>query len=129
MLIAVVVVLAGWFMYTNQKEGFDAFAPPPLDQEIKLPHSVTFADKVEEIKYDDGYVENRRKRNDFPSIPKVMAENEDPLLITGYHLGLDSRGASLKNGSLSIRRDPYIPKEDVLWGNSSVDADLLRKSI
>lgn len=127
-LIAVVVVIVCYYYYNNRKEGFDPFAPHPIDSTIKMPPQVTFADRVEEIK-DDEYVENRRKQNNFPSVPKLVDESEDPMLITGYHVGLDSRGTSLKNGSLSLRRDPYIPKASFDWGNSSIEPDLLRKPI
>lgn len=130
LLIAVVIGLLAYYYYTNRKEeGFDTYVQPS-DPELRLPHHVTFADKVEEIGDDDQeFFEDRRKENDFPSIPKAIAEDDDPLMITGYHVGLDSRGSSMKNGNLTLRRDPFIPKEDVLWGASTIEPDLLRKPL
>lgn len=46
------------------------------------------------------------------------------LLQTGYHIGLDTIGQTLKNANYQLRSDPIIAKKDVgPWNQSTYDAD------
>jgi len=52
------------------------------------------------------------------------------LLATGYHYGIDSIGASMKNPNLQLRADPIISKQDVgPWNQSSFEPDYSRKPL
>lgn len=51
-------------------------------------------------------------------------------LTSGYHIGVDSRGGTMKNPSLDIRPEPHIQKKFVgPWGNSSYEPDLYRNNV
>jgi hypothetical protein len=52
------------------------------------------------------------------------------LLATGYHYGIDSIGASMKNANLQLRADPIIAKQDVgPWNQSTFEPDYSRKPL
>lgn len=49
------------------------------------------------------------------------------LLNSGYHLGLDTIGQTLKNPNYQIRSDPYIEKKEIgPWNNSTFEPDIAR---
>lgn len=49
------------------------------------------------------------------------------LLNSGYHLGLDTIGQSLKNPNYQIRSDPFIEKREIgPWNNSTFEPDIAR---
>jgi hypothetical protein len=49
------------------------------------------------------------------------------LLNSGYHLGLDTIGQTLKNPNYQIRSDPFIEKKEIgPWNNSTFEPDIAR---
>ena len=51
------------------------------------------------------------------------------LLQSGYHIGLDSIGQSLKNANYQDRADPIIERKATgLWNQSTIEPDLARVS-
>jgi len=49
------------------------------------------------------------------------------LLQSGYHIGIDTIGQSLKNPSYDLRSDPIIEKKSVSpWNMSTIEPDLAR---
>ncbi len=51
-------------------------------------------------------------------------------LTAGYNMGVNTIGSSHKNPNMTIRADPYIPKEDVSpWLQSTIDHDPWRKKL
>ena len=51
------------------------------------------------------------------------------LLQSGYHIGLDSIGQSLKNANYQDRADPIIERQATgLWNQSTIEPDLARVS-
>jgi hypothetical protein len=49
------------------------------------------------------------------------------LLQSGYHIGLDTIGQTMKNANLQLRSDPIIPKVDVgPWNQSTYEPDYAR---
>lgn len=52
------------------------------------------------------------------------------LLQSGYHIGLDSIGQSLKNANYQDRADPIIAmKPTGIWNQSTIEPDLARVSM
>lgn len=52
------------------------------------------------------------------------------LLQSGYHIGLDSIGQSLKNANYQDRADPIIERKATgLWNQSTIEPDLARVSM
>ena len=52
------------------------------------------------------------------------------LLQSGYHIGLDSIGQSLKNANYQNRADPVIERKPTgLWNQSTIESDLGRVSM
>ena len=48
-------------------------------------------------------------------------------LSAGHHLGIDTKGSSLRNANLQIRSEPTIPKRDIgPFLNSTIEPDTLR---
>jgi hypothetical protein len=67
--------------------------------------------------------------NDFSEFAPRMLTSTSFLDPTKY-IGLDTVGSSLKNPNYSLRSDPPIPRREVgAWQNSTIDPDLLRKSL
>lgn len=134
LLAALAFGVMGLYYYNQRqcREGFDTI-PAPLDRTLKIPQSVRFADQVEEIRAPSvpEVDQDAQRRDDlmFPSVPELMAEDDDDTLIEGYHVSLNTRNGSGRNPSLQIRGDPYIPKQDVLWGGSSIEQDLFRGTL
>uniref|UniRef100_A0A6C0HHM4 Minor capsid protein P11 C-terminal conserved region domain-containing protein n=1 Tax=viral metagenome TaxID=1070528 RepID=A0A6C0HHM4_9ZZZZ len=60
--------------------------------------------------------------------PSALNQGGMPdLLQSGYFIGLDTIGQSLKNANLQLRSDPIIPKQDVgPWNHSTIEPDLGR---
>jgi cytoskeletal protein RodZ len=55
--------------------------------------------------------------------------SQDLLSGVSGRVGLDTIGNTLKNGTLDIRSDPYIPKNNSAWGGinqSTIEPDLAR---
>lgn len=51
-------------------------------------------------------------------------------LTAGYHLGFDTQGTSLRNGSHDIRSTPPNPRYRVsIWQTSTIDPDLSRRPL
>lgn len=49
------------------------------------------------------------------------------LLQSGYHIGIDTIGQTLKNPSYDLRSDPIIEKKNVgPWNQSTIESDLAR---
>ena len=49
------------------------------------------------------------------------------LLKSGYHIGIDTVGQSLRNANLQIRSEPPNPQQSVgPWNNSTIEADFMR---
>lgn len=52
------------------------------------------------------------------------------LLQSGYHIGLDSIGQSLKNANYQNRADPVIERQPTgIWNQSTIDTDIGRVSM
>lgn len=67
--------------------------------------------------------------NDFGEFAPKRLTSMSFLDATRY-IGLDSVGSSLKNPNYQIRADPPIPRASVgPWQQSTIEADLLRKSL
>lgn len=50
-----------------------------------------------------------------------------PLLQSGYHIGIDTIGQTLKNPSYDLRSDPVIEKKNISpWNMSTIEPDLAR---
>ena len=49
-------------------------------------------------------------------------ENGKNFLVAGYNIGINTVASSLKNANLQFRSDPFIPRSDVLWNNSTIMA-------
>lgn len=49
-------------------------------------------------------------------------------LTSGYHIGINTIGSTMKNANLQLRSDPIIAKGSWPIQNSSIEPDLLRKS-
>jgi len=60
--------------------------------------------------------------------PSAITQSGMPdLLQSGYHIGLDTIGQSMKNANLQLRSDPIIEKRDIgPWNQSTIDPDLGR---
>jgi hypothetical protein len=51
-------------------------------------------------------------------------------LIAGYNIGINTVGSSLKNANQQLRSDPYIPRQSVLWNDSSImSSDLTNRKV
>jgi len=52
-------------------------------------------------------------------------------LSSGYHVGVDTIGSSLRNANYGLRSDVFIPKIENLspWHNSSIQADTTRRPL
>jgi len=49
------------------------------------------------------------------------------LLQSGYHIGIDTIGQTLKNASYDLRSDPVIEKKNISpWNMSTIEPDLAR---
>ena len=49
------------------------------------------------------------------------------LLNAGHHLGIDTKGSSMRNSNLQIRSEPTIPMTLVSpWMNSTIEPDVMR---
>ena len=48
-------------------------------------------------------------------------------LTAGYHIGIDTKGQSLRNANLQIRSEPPNPQLYVgPWNNSTIEPDFMR---
>jgi len=52
------------------------------------------------------------------------------LLKSGYHIGIDTVGSSLRNANLQVRSEPPNPQVNVgPWQHSSIEPDLMRRPL
>jgi len=52
------------------------------------------------------------------------------LLSAGHHLGIDTKGSSMRNSNLQVRSEPSIPKIHVSpWLNSTIEPDTMRPTL
>jgi hypothetical protein len=52
------------------------------------------------------------------------------LLSAGHHLGIDTKGSSMRNSNLQVRSEPPIPMTKVSpWMNSTIEPDMMRPTL
>ena len=52
------------------------------------------------------------------------------LLNAGHHLGIDTKGSSMRNSNLQVRSEPTIPMSQVSpWMNSTIEPDMMRPTL
>lgn len=153
---AVIVVAAlGLLMYAvwsynNQRmTKHEKFAAPygpdsnvafPSDPELTTYKPVDFAAAVDDsLSPADCYPRDRLSAEDL--LPKDAANSawaqvnvagqgdvgDANFLTAGYHVGVDTIGASMRNANLQLRSEPPNPRARIsIWNESSIDSDLNR---
>jgi len=52
------------------------------------------------------------------------------LLSAGHHLGIDTKGSTMRNSNLQVRSEPVIPIAEVSpWGNSTIEPNVTRPTL
>lgn len=128
--IFLIVASVALIMYfTMKKESMDEVAAPKVTgpvKEVVAPvetqeNAPATAPVSKEITPAD-LLPNQTEVQDFEkTFPQGEGDAKDKnFLIAGYNIGVNTVGSSLKNANLQLRSDPYIPRQDTLWNNSSI---------
>jgi len=131
--IFLIVASVALIMYfTMKKESMDEVAAPEVttpEQEVVAPAEPSHenapatapVEEAKEITPAD-LLPNQAEVQDFEkTFPQGEGDAKDKnFLIAGYNIGVNTVGSSLKNANLQLRSDPYIPRQDTLWNNSSI---------
>lgn len=73
---------------------------------------------------------NSSANSEFGEFAPVKALEAQNFVDSTKMIGVDTVGSSLRNASYDLRRSPTIPRSSVgPWQQSTVDADLYRKSL
>lgn len=130
--IFLIVTSVALIMYfTMKKESMDEVAAPevtapvqevvaPVEPQENAPATAPVAEAKEITPAD--LLPNQAEVQDFEkTFPQGEGDAKDKnFLIAGYNIGVNTVGSSLKNANLQLRSDPYIPRQDTLWNNSSI---------
>lgn len=142
-VIALMMVFV-YFIYHNSSKCEDFMdydyqevqVPAEVKEGVFMP--VSAEDKPQQIDYErieKDFLEKKKQQNQVQLLPKALDSSVSKLkdrnfLISGFHVGVDTRGSSLKNPNLQLRSEPSNPRADVsIWNNSTYEADLLRKRL
>ena len=140
--IFLIVASVALIMYfTMKKESMDEVAAPEVTapvQEVVAPAetqenapATAPVSEAKEITPAD-LLPNQAEVQDFEkTFPQGEGDAKDKnFLIAGYNIGVNTVGSSLKNANLQLRSDPYIPRQDTLWNNSSImSSDLTNRKV
>jgi hypothetical protein len=137
-----VILIGGLYSYSNRKHRFLDMMTTGLDSTVSnhdpaLNNPSNLQSVVEKPKYEMQPVSNpndllpKDSNNQWASLnPITQGSVAIPdLLQSGYHIGLDSIGQSLKNANYQDRADPIIEvKPTGIWNQSTIEPDLARVS-
>lgn len=143
LLVVAVVIIFLLFSYSQSKGSFidkmtDGSAPvPPTENEKQdIVQPTNMSELASNKNYHMKPVANpsellpKDKNSEWAELNPVSAGGgiQTPdLLQSGYHIGIDTIGQTLKNPSYDLRSDPIIEKKSVSpWNMSTIEPDLAR---
>jgi hypothetical protein len=134
--------------YAPLHEKFDqANGPPgdiamPMDPAAEPYKPVDFQASVDSLSPADCFPRDRLSAEDL--LPKDAANSkwaqvnpagqgdvgDQNFLASGFHQGVDTIGATLRNANWQLRSEPPNPRQKVsVWGESSIEPDLNRRPL
>lgn len=150
LFFTIIVVVLVRYMSCNKKEGLSTEEPMMEDTTTREPmmedtttispytmESTPIDNPDYETAFDDGLqiqtlevtpedlLPSDEALNEFDNEVGSVPRDDVNYLIAGQQQGLNTIGSSKKNSSWDLRSAPYIPKQDVLWNNSSYTSDAL----
>lgn len=117
--------------FTMKKENMEQVEAPKLEVKVEAPvpavmeatmaPSTPVLETKGEITPSDLLPVEQEVKNFEKQFPTGEGEAKDKnYLIAGYNIGINTVGSSLKNANQQLRSDPYIPRQSVLWNDSSI---------
>jgi len=147
-----VLLYAAWCYNSHRKAASaERFAPAygpvgdiaaPMDPAAEPYKAVDFQTTADAVSPADCFPRDRLSAEDL--LPKDAANSkwaqvnpagqgdvgDQNFLTAGYHTGVDTIGATLKNGNLQVRSEPPNPRQRVsVWNESTIEPDLNRRPL
>jgi hypothetical protein len=142
LLVVAVVILVLLFSYSQTKGSFiDRMSDGSTTPSENIPKKETVQPtNMSELSSNNNYIMQpvanpsellpKDKNSEWAELNPVSAGGgiQTPdLLQSGYHIGIDTIGQTLKNPSYDLRSDPIIEKKSVSpWNMSTIEPDLAR---
>jgi hypothetical protein len=136
-IIAIFLIIASVALilyFTMKKENMEEVEAPKVEEpkvEATMAPSTPTPEVKGEITPSDLLPVQADVQNFEKQFPAGEGEAKDKnYLIAGYNIGINTVGSSLKNANQQLRSDPYIPRQSVLWNDSSImSSDLTNRKV
>jgi hypothetical protein len=132
-IIFLIIIVIGLYFYSNNRydildkmtTGETVVSPPtsPSDPVIESPTI------IQNSMHDPSDLLPKDSNSQWASLNPISQGNVaiPDLLQSGYHIGLDTIGQTLKNPNYQLRSDPVIEKRDSgPWNQSTIEPDFGR---